>query len=39
MTPSDAKLDAIAAKLAHSRWTALIFAAWTLLVFWLGTKL
>ena len=36
---ADAKLDAIAAKLAHSRWTALIFAAWTLLVFWLGTKL
>ena len=35
----DAKLDAIAAKLAHSRWTVLIFAAWTLLVFWLGTKL
>ena len=35
----DAKLDAISAKLAHSRWTALIFAAWTVLCLWLGARL
>ena len=34
----DAKLDAIAKRAATSKWTALLFGAWTLFAFWLGTK-
>ena len=34
----DQKLDAIVNRAARSRWTALLFGAWTLFAFWLGTK-